>query len=34
MLVVTDTASTELKTVLGSGKAEGKNLIIFFQGHG
>lgn len=34
MLVVTDSASAQLKTVLGSDQAKGKNLIIFFQGHG
>ena len=34
MLVVSDTASTELKNVLASDQAKDKNLIIFFQGHG
>ena len=34
MLSVTDKASTELKKVLTSDKATGKELVIFFQGHG
>jgi len=34
MLAVTDSASTQLQTVLGSEQAKNKHLIIFFQGHG
>jgi hypothetical protein len=34
MLAVTDTASTQLQTVMGSAQAQGKYLIIFFQGYG
>ena len=34
MLAVTDSASSQLKTVLDSPQAKGKHLIIFFQGYG
>jgi Fe-S cluster assembly iron-binding protein IscA len=34
MLSVTEKASTELKKVLSSEKATGKELVIFFQGYG
>jgi hypothetical protein len=34
MLVITDSASTELKKVIGSKEAENKQLIIYFQGAG
>jgi len=34
MLSVTDSASVNLQTVLGSDQARGKHLIIFFQGYG
>ena len=34
MLSVTDKASEELKKVLNSEKAAGKELVIFFQGYG
>jgi len=34
MLAVTDSASTQLQTVLNSDQAKNKQLIIFFQGHG
>ncbi len=34
MLVVSDLAKENLQKVLESDQAKGKNLIIFFQGHG
>jgi Fe-S cluster assembly iron-binding protein IscA len=34
MLAVTDSASTQLQTVLDSEQAKNKHLVIFFQGHG
>jgi hypothetical protein len=34
MLSVTDSASTQLSLVMNSAQAQGKYLIIFFQGYG
>ncbi len=34
MLVVTDSASTELKKVFDNDQARGKYLILYFQGAG
>lgn len=34
MLEITDSASTALQGVLKSDQAQGKHLIIFFQGYG
>ncbi len=34
MLQISDSASTEIKKVLGSDQGNGKNLIVTFQGAG
>jgi hypothetical protein len=34
MLVITDTASEKLKEVLESDQAEGKELVLYYQGAG
>ncbi len=34
MLQVTDTASKEIQQVLGSDQANGKQLVVYFQGFG